>query len=202
MTTDRRSFLKQAAASLAAAGAVGAAGCAPGDRAHAAADRALDPALLSAMGDALLPDSLGAGGRARAVAAFASWLAAYQPVAEEMHGYGDAEINYTPPDPAPGWNAQLDALDALARQTRRGGFVALDVPARRDVLRTALRGVRSGRLPANPLGAPHVAVALLAHWAASSDATDLAYGVRIGTGNCRVLADAPRQPLPIAGSAD
>ena len=48
------------------------------------------------------------------------------------------------------------------------------------------------------IGAPHVAVALLAHWANSSAATDLAYGVVIGKDQCRVLADAPRRPLPLA----
>ena len=43
-----------------------------------------------------------------------------------------------------------------------------------------------------------VPVQPLAHWAASSEATDLAYGVHIGKDNCRPLGDSPRKPLPLA----
>lgn len=159
----------------------------------------LDPALVAALGDAVLPASLGAAGRRRAVAAFAAWLAAYVPVAEQMHGYGDAELTYTRPDPGPGWRAQLEGLDRLARRLRRRGFVQLDVAGRRAVLDAALRDVRGGPLPSSPLQADHVAVALLSHWAATSEAQDLAYGARIGAGQCRVLADTARRPLPLAG---
>lgn len=155
--------------------------------------------MLAALGDAVLPESLGAAGRAGAVAAFTSWLAAYAPVAEEMHGYGYAELTYTPPDPAPGWRAQLQALDLLARRTRRRGFAQLDLAGRRAVLDVALRDGRNGTIPSSPLRADHVAVALLSHWAATSDAQDLAYGARIGAGQCRSLAETARRPLPIVG---
>jgi hypothetical protein len=67
------------------------------------------------------------------------------------------------------------------------------------VLDAALRGGRHGTLPSSPLGADHVAVALLAHWAATSEAQDLAYGARIGAGQCRSLAETARRPLPIVG---
>ena len=159
---------------------------------------ALDPLLLAALGDAVLPDSLGADGRRRAVAAFAAWLAAYAPVAEEMHGYGSAELTYTPEHPGPGWQAQLDALDALARRTRKRGFARLGIAARRAVLEARLARVTGATVPGTPLEAPHVAVALLAHWAATSDAQDLAYGARIGAGQCRSLAETARRPLPLA----
>ncbi len=158
-----------------------------------------DPALLAALGDAVLPESLGAPGRGRAVAAFVAWLAAYVPVAEQMHGYGDAELTYTRPDPEPGWRAQLDGLDRLARRLRRRGFVQLDLVGRRAVLDVALRDARGGPLPSSPLQADHIAVALLSHWAATSEAQDLAYGARIGAGQCRALADTPRRPLPLPG---
>ena len=193
MTSNRRSFLKQAAVSVAV---TAVAGCAPASG-DAHPGRALDEPLLTALGDAVLPDSIGGPGRARATAAFRSWIGAYAPVSEEMHGYGDAEIRYTPPDPAPGWNAQLGALDLLAMRKHAKGFTALSVAHRRDVVRTALESVRGDVLGGNPLAAPHVAAALLSHWASSSDAADLAWGVKVGRGNCRVLSDAPRKPLAV-----
>jgi hypothetical protein len=195
VTSDRRTFLKQAA--LAAAGATAAPGLARAAEPAPQAGRALDAPLLSALGHALLPEALGANGRNYAVSAFASWIAAYRPVTEEMHGYGDAEITYTPADPAPGWNAQLQALELLARRKHRRGFSELDTGARRGLVAAQLARVRGGQLPSNPLAAPHVAVALLAHWAATGGATDLAYGAHIAKGSCRPLADSPRKPLPL-----
>lgn len=173
-------------------------GCAP-DLGTARAGRALDDTVLPALGDAILPDSLGATTRARSTAAFREWIDAYTPVSEEMHGYGSAEITYTPPDPAPGWNAQLAALELLAQKKHGAGFATLTVTQRRALVQTALARVRGDRLPANPLTSPHVAVALLAHWASSSAASDLAWGASIGRGNCRTLAESPRKPLPAAG---
>lgn len=209
MGTDRRDFLKRAtlgaaAASLLSPGTslggplVGAEADAasPGTRERGA--RALDGALTLAVGDAVLPESLGAEGRAAASAAFLAWIADYRPVTEEMHGYGDAEITYTPSDPAPGWNAQLVGLDLLARQRHRRGFAELSVTRRRELLGTQLARVPGTRLPANPLTAGQVALALLAHWAASAAATDLAYEARIGKGGCRALAETARRPLPLA----
>jgi hypothetical protein len=62
---------------------------------------------------------------------------------------------------------------------------------------SALDDVRGDRLPA-PLDARHVALALLAHWASTPAAWDLACGARVGRGTCRPLAESPRRPLPIA----
>jgi hypothetical protein len=157
----------------------------------------LDRAALDAVGEAVLPALLGRDGQRAAVAAFARWVDGYAPVAEEMHGYGYADVRYLPPDPAPGWQAQLAGLDLLARQSRGRPFAALAPDARRAVLEAALRGTEGERLPA-PLGARHVAVALLAHWAASPGAWDLAWGARIAPATCRPLGEAPRRPLPIA----
>lgn len=217
VTTDRRGFLKRAAITAATAAsadpsvlleaAQGAPAAVPPPGAQAPpqpprtqpAARALDAALLAAVGEAVLPESIGAAGRTSAVAAFSRWLARYTPVAEEMHGYGYAEITYTPSDPAPGWNAQLAGLDLLARRKHRRGFARLGVPLRRAVLRAQIGGAGGTRLPANPLSAAHVAVALMAHWAASSEATDLAYQARIMKGSCRSLAETSRVPLPLAG---
>jgi hypothetical protein len=194
MSPDRRTFLQQAAM---AASIVAVAGDA-GNAAAQAPSRTLNASLLAAMGDTVLPESLGASGRELAVRSFAAWLAGYKPVSEEMHGYGNQEITYTIPDPAPGWNAQLDGLELLARRRHGRGFATLGLQARRELVRSQLARQRTGALPGNPLAAPHVVVALLAHWAGSSEATDLAYGVRIARNSCRALADSPRKPQPLA----
>jgi hypothetical protein len=211
---DRRAFLRTAgvlAAGAAAAGcdvprtgddasaAAGSAARAEGAPAGRARDVAFDRPTLAALGEVVLPGELGAAGRARAVDDFVAWIAAYEPVAEEMHGYGYAEIRYLPPDPAPGWRAQLDGLDLLARRSRGRPFAELPAAPRRAMVEAALARVPGDRLPA-PIAAGHVALALLAHWASSPAAWDLAYGARITPLSCRPLNDAPRRPLPLAPS--
>jgi len=210
MASDRRDFLKRAAMTAAAVSVSAPAALVEGQALAAAPPRTedsngssvgvapLDDRLMHAMGEAVLPESLGASSRAEAIASFQSWLADYRPVSEEMHGYGYAEITYTPSDPVPGWSAQLAGLELLARQRHRVGFAELSIERRRAVLETQLARVPGTRLPSNPVLAGHVAIALLAHWAASSAATDLAYGARIEKGNCRVLAETTRRPLPLA----
>jgi hypothetical protein len=200
MTADRRTFLTQAAASVAAFTVAGdlRSGAQQTPTQTPVSSRALDAGLLTTLGESLLPESLGAAGRARAVRAFRDWIAGYAPVSEEMHGYGNAEITYTVADPAPGWNAQLQGLDLLAKKQFGMSFGALKPDKRDTLVRAQLAGARAGRLPANPLTAPHVAIALLAHWAASSEAIDFAYGAHIGKDVCKALADSPRKPLPLA----
>jgi hypothetical protein len=207
---DRRAFLR--AAGALAAGAA-AAGCdaprAPGGAPAAAPgatpvagrprDVALDPAALAAVGEVVLPGELGEAGRAGAVDAFVAWIAGVRAVAERMHGYGYADVRYLPPDPAPGWRAQLEGLELLARRSRGASFAALPVAERRALIESALAGTPGDRLPA-PLAAGHVALALLSHWASSPAAWDLAYGARITPATCRPLADAPRRPLPLASA--
>lgn len=207
---DRRAFLR-ASGVLAAAAAV--TGCdvpraeersppaAPDGtpRAGVARDTGFHRPTLAAVGEVVLPGELGETGRAGAVDAFVAWIDGYEPVAERMHGYGYAEIRYLPPDPAPGWRAQLEGLELLAQRSRRAAFAALPLAERRAMVESALASVAEDRLPA-PLAASHVALALLAHWAASPGAWDLAYGARIAPTTCRPLGDAPRRPLPIAAS--
>jgi TAT (twin-arginine translocation) pathway signal sequence len=201
-SNDRRTFLKVAGA-LAASTAVG---CSleshppetTSTTANVDRDTGFDRTLLDAVGEAVLPADLGAKGRDIAIGAFVAWADAYEPVAEEMHGYGYADIRYLPPDPAPGWRAQLLALDMIARKSQQRPFARLDVTARREILAVALKGHGGERLPA-PLDASHVAIALLAHWAASPDAWDLAWGAKVTPASCRVLGDANAKPLPITG---
>lgn len=206
---SRRTFIKTAGL-LASATVAGTSACTTeslADRAQGGNDgeprervKGFDDDMLQALADAVLPASLGADGQRAATAAFVSWADGYDPVAEEMHGYGYSDVRYLPADPSPAWRAQLDALDTLAQRTKGKRFAALERVARTEVLSAALRRERnSDRLPA-PLGASHVAVALLAHWASSPDAWNLALGVQVSPGACRTLDGAARKPLPIAGN--
>jgi hypothetical protein len=203
--TGRREFLK--VASLLAA----AAACGPtpdrapspeaGGRPAAAAPRraGFDDALLASVGATVLPSSLGTGGQRAAVAAFVAWCDGYEPVAEEMHGYGYADIRYLPADPVPAWRAQLDGLDVLAERVHHARFTSLDLAQREAIIAMALRESPGEGMP-SPLGAGHVAVALLAHWSASPEAWNRALGVVVSPETCRPLANALRKPLPVARS--
>ena len=202
----RRGFLKSA--SLLAVGATSTLACETETRASL---RETDPALapratgfdrprLDALAAAVLPESLGADGRRQAVDAFVTWVDGYDPAAEEMHGYGYSDVRYLPADPAPAWRAQLDALELLARRIHQASFASLNVEKGRALLQTVLRRERGGdRLPA-PLGASHIAIALMSHWASSPAAWDRALGVQVGAMTCRPLEDATRKPLPIVGT--
>ena len=136
----------------------------PEGAAQPARTTGFDRAQLDALSDCVLPEELGLEGKRAATTAFVAWADGYDPVAEEMHGYGYADIRYLPPDPAPAWRAQLTGLDILARRSRKKRFAELDTTARRDLLAVVLRRERGDRLPA-PLTANHIAVALLSHWA-------------------------------------
>ncbi|MEP7380233.1 MAG: twin-arginine translocation signal domain-containing protein [Gemmatimonadota bacterium] len=205
---SRRGFLKVAGA-VAASAAAASVGCAPpaeNDARQSAFGASIqrtvgfDRPLLNMLGDAVLPEALGSAGRLAAVTSFVAWVDGYDPVAEEMHGYGYADVRYLPADPAPGWRSQLDALDTLARKMGQKPFVELDVAARRDVVSAALASTRETVMP-EPLGASHIAIALLAHWTASPAAKDLAMGAHVGVLTCRPLAGTTTRPLPIVGVA-
>jgi hypothetical protein len=159
-------------------------------RFHGLAVQALDPAVLRALADAVLPAELGSAGSERAAAGFERWLAGYREGAEILHGYGTGEIRRTGPSPALKWSAQLRDLGA-------GSFVTRTRAERQDIVRAALAGFTLNNLPQVDR-APHVAVGLLAHFYDSPVATDLCYRARIGRNGCRPLADAPRRPLPLA----
>ena len=193
MTQDRRAFLKQSAAALSAA-SLGAEG------ASAAASpieppRALDATLLRAVGDAVLPDSIGRDGREDAVGAFELWLSGFEPVAELRHPYGGWEIPYGPPDPEPGWSAQLEALDLLAEARWGSPFAGLSVDRQREILGEQM-GPPTAGFPA-PGRARHIAIALMAHYFTSADAVDRCYGVRITKLECRSIDDVGERPEPL-----
>jgi len=159
-------------------------------RLHGLAVQSLDPALLRALADAILPAELGRTGIERAAGDFERWLRGYREGAEILHGYGSGEIRRTGPSPALKWSAQLRDLDT-------GSFTTRPRAERQEVVRAALAGLSLNDVPQIDR-APHVAVGLLAHFYDSPVATDLCYRVRIGKDTCRPLADAPRRPLPLA----
>ncbi|MEZ4423167.1 MAG: twin-arginine translocation signal domain-containing protein [Gemmatimonadota bacterium] len=196
MSTDRRSFLKAAGTALGAA-AVGT-GCAPNpasDREDAAASTSLDGGLLRAVAVLVLPAELSPVEQEEAVQGFERWAAGYEPVAELNHGYGTSEIRYGPPDPRPGWAAQLRGLDLEAQRRSQTGFAALERTEADPLLRGHLAGARGGL--GAPLQAEHVALALLGWWLSTPDATDRCYGVRIAPQTCRGIDTAPAEPEAI-----
>ena len=190
MAQDRRSFLKHSAAALSAAalGTENALGATPTTQ----PPRALDAALLRAVGDAVLPEAIGPEGREIAVGAFELWLSDFQPVAELTHPYGGSEIPYGPPDPEPGWSAQLEALDLLAQARWGSPFPELSVHRRKEILGEQM-GAPADGFPA-PGRAQHVGVALMAHYFTSPDAVDRCYGVRITKLECRSIDDVGGRP--------
>jgi hypothetical protein len=204
LDNSRRDFLK--AASLLTAGAVtvgAAAGCQVQDPKAANAEdtnvrvQGFDRALLDAVAVAVLPESLGPDGVRAATDQFVAWSDGYDPVAEEMHGYGYSDVRYLPADPAPAWRAQLTALELLSRRTHHTRFVQLSVAQRRALISATLRAEPGDRLPA-PLGARHVVLALLGHWASTPDAWNRAFGVQLSPATCRSLDDAVTKPIALS----
>ena len=207
---SRRNFLKSAGVLAAAAAcAPGTPDRAPTDDAKGDATLPRDPArnamittfngpLLAALGDTVLPQQLGAAGITAAVQAFVTYCREYTPVAEEMHGYGYAEIRYLPPDPVPAWQAQLDGLELLAQHTHKTSFAALTRAQRQALVTVATRRVGGGDLP-SPLHATHVAIALMSHWSTAPAAWNLAMGVELSPLSCRTLEGTTTRPVASTG---
>jgi len=201
----RRHFLKTAGVLAVGTAAVGSSACdvkepATVDEQPASRRVGFDRVLLDALASTVLPAALGEAGVRAATDRFVAWADGYDPVAEEMHGYGYADVRYLPADPVPAWRAQLDALDMLARKSQRVPFVRATPGQRTAVVEAARRAEGGERLPA-PLAARHVALALLAHWSASPEAWNLALGAQVSPLTCRKLDDAVRAPLPLAPTA-
>ena len=183
---SRRAFLGWLAAAIPASALV--------RRAHALAvdHLAASPRTLHALGEAVLPSELGSAGIAAAVDRFQRWIAGYRERAELVHGYGTSALETAGPTPATRWAAQLARLDAK-------GFASLPLDQRRALIRAEFAELQVERIGAVDR-APHVAVALLAHFYASPEATDLCYESKIGKQTCRPLATSSRKPLPLARS--
>ena len=194
MAISRRSFFRSAAALVPA---VALSHCGDAEVAEdTPSTAAAEEETLLALGTAVLPSELGTEGTEQVVAEFREWLAGYQPVAELNHGYGTAEIDYTPADPAPGWMAQLRALELEAEQRFGSSFAALEPGVRREIVRTQI-GRRGGDQFPMIAEANHVAVGLLAFFYDSPFATDLCYRAAIRKLSCRPLSESPDKPRPL-----
>jgi hypothetical protein len=173
-------------------------------RAHALSvdslTRELGPSrTMLALGEIVLPTELGSAGVARVVGDFQRWLEGYREHAELVHGYGTSRIRFTGPSPATRWASQLDALDAAARKAHSRAFAELPVAERSTLVRQALGSARVDRMP-SPMDASHVALALIAFFYDSSEATDLCYEAAIGKQHCRPLRDSSKEPVALKRS--
>jgi hypothetical protein len=196
----RRSFVGWMAA---LAGALGfrtraaAQQLAPLDAESGAPLAALDPALLGALAAAILPSEIGADGTARALRGFNEWLSQYRGGAEVLHGYGTGDLAFLAASPATRWAGQLRALDQAARKAHGRGLAALPVPERQALVRSAIGPATLDAMPA-PGSSEHVAVALMAWYYATPEATDLCYRAQIGKNRCRPIVNNPKEPAPLA----
>ncbi len=155
-----------------------------------------DSDRIRVLADVVLPQEIGGDGRARAVNAFLSWVRDYRAGAETDHGYGFPRLRRTPPSPAAGYRAHLDALDAEAR-TRGGSFASLPLAERRAIVEAAIVAAKIERLPSRPDGR-HIAADLLGFFFNSIEAEDLCYRRQIGRDTCRVLAGSEDRPSPLS----
>jgi hypothetical protein len=152
----------------------------------------LDETRLRALADVVLPDELGARGRADVVEGFLRWIRNYREAAEMDHGYGFTRLRRTPGSPALRYPAHLATLDRAARE-RGFPFEQLEAGARKDVIATALVAQKIDRLPARPTG-DHVATDLMAFYFNGVEANDLAYSAAIRRDQCRGLNDSDKRP--------
>jgi hypothetical protein len=155
----------------------------------------LDDVLLRALASAILPSELGPAGSRRAADALAKWVREYRPGAELNHGYGTARLRTTGADPSTRWALQLRTMEMDARTAHNTGFASITDEQRRAIVEAQLSVVEV--FPGDIAGASHVALALLASFYASPEATDLCYEAAIGRQLCRPLAESSRRPVQL-----
>lgn len=159
-----------------------------------------DAATLTALAEVVLPSELGADGARKAARDFTRYVISYRKGAELLHPYGSARIAFTGDSPAPKWRGQLEGLQRDARTRHKRAFSALPAAERRALVNAALANERADRMP-NAMGANHVALALVAWYFGTPDATDLCYGVRIAKNQCRPLVNSPKEPAKLVRRA-
>ena len=155
--------------------------------------------VLRDVATTVLPSVIGAKGQDAAVDDFLRWLRDYREGVPLSHGYGEPRLVRTGPSPAPGYGAQVAALQQAA--TDRGGrFGALPLPTRRAILDTAFKAAGVQNLPSRPDGR-HVVVDLMAHYFRSSAANDLCYNARIGRHTYRAIRVTTVRPQALSPQA-
>jgi hypothetical protein len=203
MTFTRRLFLRWSAFASAAASAVPLLSRRLGSQQRGAVPpremKGIEVRRLLPVAHVVLPAELGPARVERAAAQFARWIANYKEDEETLHPYGSDRLGATGRSPAVAWAAQLADLDtqARARDPRRLPFAQATIDVKHEVLSQALAGLPlAARVPA-PLAAPHVAIALLAHFLESPEARNLAYERTIDPQTCRPLQAAPKEPVAL-----
>ncbi len=190
----RRRFLKSSAG-LVSGFAIGA--CTQDAPSGATETQGLDRAVLDALARVVLPrTALGDAGVLRVTGDFLDWLEGFAPVTERDHPYYSSEINYGPPDPAPLWGAQLDALNIEAQQRFDTGFPQLGEDQQTAILDRQLPQNVPQELPFAG-NASHVAIGLNAYFYATAEANDLALRAQIHRQSCRGLESGPHRPAPL-----
>ena len=157
----------------------------------------LDRSVLEALARIVLPrTALGDAGVLRVTGDFLDWLEGFAPVTERDHPYYSSEINYGPPDPAPLWGAQLEALNIEAQQRFDSGFPQLGENLQTTILDRQLPTNIPQDLPFAG-NASHVAIGLNAYFYATAEANDLALRAQIHRQSCRGLESGPNKPAPL-----
>lgn len=176
-----------------------ATGCAPSaETVTTTSSSRLDRATLEAVGRIVLPvQALGDDGVSTVLDEFEAWVKDFEPVAELDHPYlWTDEIRYGPPDPAPRWASQLEALELEATKRHGASYAELDAAERKAILERQLPSDVGSDLPYAG-EATHVAVGLLAYFYRTSRAHDLGYEAVIEKQTCRGLDTGPDEPAPL-----
>ena len=160
-------------------------------------------AALHAIGEVVLPASLGERGRRVAIEKFVGWVRNYKSGADRGHGYGASALTApTGPSPALQYPAQFAALDAQARPYGAATFAALTIDQRRAVVEVVLNTPQPvTRMPARPSGQNLIAD-LMGFYFNGAEAQNLAYNARIDRDSCRSLDGSDRPPPPLDGSGN
>jgi len=176
--------------------------CAPSSEAPpsvlSASSREIERTTLEALGRIVLPKrALGDEGVSSVLDGFRDWLSGFEAVAELDHPYlWTDEIAYGPPDPAPIWTSQLEALELEANKRHDKRYSDLSSEEQRMILDRHLPKHFDPDLP-DAGSAPHVAIGILAYFYRTSHANDLGYGAAIEKQTCRGLDTGPDEPAPL-----
>ena len=157
-------------------------------------------AALHAIGEVVLPASIGEPARRAAVEKFVAWVRNYKAGADRGHGYGASTLSApTGPSPALQYPAQFAALDAQASAQGAASLAALALDKRRVVIESMLNTPQPvNRLPARPTGANLIAD-VMGFYFTGADGYNLAYNAEINRDSCRSLDGSDRAPAPLGG---
>jgi hypothetical protein len=152
--------------------------------------------LVAAIGEVVLPSTLGADGRAKAVEAFAKWLDGYKAGVPMSYGYG-GQLKYevVPPSPLLRYPSQFTRLQQLSK-AKGSIFTALSPADRKAVVEAALLEAKVIELPGRPDGR-HIASDLMSHFYSSSDGNDFLFKASIRVSECRGLDTSADRPVSI-----